>query len=120
MLSGLVNIFKIPDLKRRILITSGLLIVYRIGCYVPTPGVNGAALSQFFQQIHIQSINQTLLIRIELHVVRDDHGFDDDFFERYGADTQVIHFTQIVYLIKAVVAGCDHDFGAGLPDLFGL
>ncbi len=51
MLSALANIFKIPDLKRRILITAGLLIVYRIGCYVSTPGIDGAALSQFFQQI---------------------------------------------------------------------
>jgi preprotein translocase subunit SecY len=51
MFSALVNIFKIPDLKRRILITAGLLIVYRIGCYVSTPGIDGAALSQFFQQI---------------------------------------------------------------------
>lgn len=51
MFSALVNIFKIPDLKRRILITAALLIVYRIGCYVSTPGIDGAALSQFFQQI---------------------------------------------------------------------
>lgn len=51
MLSALVNIFKIPDLKRRVLITAGLLIIYRLGCYVSTPGINGAALSQFFQQI---------------------------------------------------------------------
>ncbi|MFH1678265.1 MAG: preprotein translocase subunit SecY [Candidatus Omnitrophota bacterium] len=51
MLSALGNIFKIPDLKRRILITTGLLIVYRIGCYVSTPGIDGAALAEFFQQI---------------------------------------------------------------------
>ncbi len=51
MLSALVNIFKIPDLKKRIFITAGLLIVYRLGCFVSTPGINGAALSQFFQQI---------------------------------------------------------------------
>ncbi|MFH1577630.1 MAG: preprotein translocase subunit SecY [Candidatus Omnitrophota bacterium] len=51
MLAAIANTFKIPDLKRRILITTGLLIVYRIGCYVSTPGINGMALSQFFQQI---------------------------------------------------------------------
>ncbi|MGD9015246.1 MAG: preprotein translocase subunit SecY [Candidatus Omnitrophota bacterium] len=51
MLSALVNIFKIPDLKRRIFITAGLLIVYRIGCYVSTPGIDGAALSKFFKQM---------------------------------------------------------------------
>ncbi len=51
MLSALVNIFKVPDLKKRVFITAGLLIVYRLGCFVSTPGINGAALSQFFQQI---------------------------------------------------------------------
>ncbi len=51
MLSALVNIFKIPDLKKRILITAGLLVVFRIGCYVSTPGIDGAALSKFFHQI---------------------------------------------------------------------
>ena len=51
MLSALTNIFKIPDLKKRLFITAGLLIVFRIGCYVSTAGINGAALSQFFQQI---------------------------------------------------------------------
>jgi preprotein translocase subunit SecY len=60
MLSALVNIFKIPDLKRRILITAGLLLVYRMGCYVPTPGVDGATLSQFFKQIG-QSAGGSLL-----------------------------------------------------------
>jgi len=51
MLSALINIFKIPDLKRRLFITAVLLIVYRIGCYVSTPGIDGAALSKFLQQI---------------------------------------------------------------------
>ncbi|MDA3915372.1 MAG: preprotein translocase subunit SecY [Deltaproteobacteria bacterium] len=42
------NLFKLPELKRKILITLALLFVYRIGIHVPTPGVNGAALSSFF------------------------------------------------------------------------
>jgi len=49
--SPLVNAFKIPDLKRRLLITGALLAVYRIGCYLPTPGINGAALSEFFSRL---------------------------------------------------------------------
>ena len=51
MFSALVNSFKIPDLKRRLLITAALLVVYRIGCYVPTPGIDGAALSNFFKEL---------------------------------------------------------------------
>jgi preprotein translocase subunit SecY len=51
MLSALVNSFKIPDLKKRLIITGALLAVYRIGCYVPTPGIDGAALTEFFSRI---------------------------------------------------------------------
>jgi preprotein translocase subunit SecY len=51
MFSALINSFKIPDLKRRLIITGALLAIYRIGCYVPTPGINGAALAEFFNRI---------------------------------------------------------------------
>lgn len=42
------NLFKLPELKRKIFITLALLFVYRVGIHVPTPGVDGAALSSFF------------------------------------------------------------------------
>lgn len=42
------NIFKIPELRRRVLITIALILVYRIGRHIPTPGVNAAALTDFF------------------------------------------------------------------------
>ncbi|MFP4305611.1 MAG: preprotein translocase subunit SecY [Desulfococcaceae bacterium] len=48
--SGFQNIFKIPELKRRILLTFALLSVYRIGAHVPTPGIDAVALASFFQQ----------------------------------------------------------------------
>ncbi|MFH1199258.1 MAG: preprotein translocase subunit SecY [Candidatus Omnitrophota bacterium] len=51
MLSALANSFKIPDLKKRLIVTAGLLAVYRIGSFVPTPGINGAALAEFFSRI---------------------------------------------------------------------
>ncbi len=51
MFSALANSFKIPDLKRRLLITAVLIAVYRIGCYIPTPGIDGAALARFFERI---------------------------------------------------------------------
>jgi preprotein translocase subunit SecY len=46
--SGFGNIFKIPELKKRILFTLALLIVYRIGVHVPTPGIDAVALASFF------------------------------------------------------------------------
>jgi preprotein translocase subunit SecY len=51
MLSALVNAFKIPDLKRRLIITGALIAVYRVGCYIPTPGIDGTALAEFFARI---------------------------------------------------------------------
>lgn len=51
MISALLNSFKIPELKKRILITLALLTVYRIGCYIPTPGINGAALRELFNRV---------------------------------------------------------------------
>ncbi len=50
MLEKLSNIFRIPDLRRRILFTLGLLAVYRLGGHIPTPGVNADELQQFFEQ----------------------------------------------------------------------
>ena len=47
---GFGNIFKIPELKKRILYTLGLLIVYRVGVHVPTPGIDSVALASFFAQ----------------------------------------------------------------------
>jgi preprotein translocase subunit SecY len=43
------NIFAIPDLRKRIFFTLGLLAVYRLGSHIPTPGVDPVALSEFFK-----------------------------------------------------------------------
>src|ERR671925_174424 len=50
MLEKLANVFRIPDLRKRILFTLGLLAVYRLGGHIPTPGINADLLSQFFDQ----------------------------------------------------------------------
>ena len=48
MIGGFQNIPKIPELKKKILFTLFMLAVYRLGCHIPTPGIDGAALSAFF------------------------------------------------------------------------
>ncbi len=48
MLEKLQNIFRIPELKRRVLFTIALLCVYRLGGHIPTPGVNSEALVSAF------------------------------------------------------------------------
>jgi preprotein translocase subunit SecY len=50
MLQSLRNIWDIPDLRKRVLFTLGLLGVYRLGAHVPTPGINTQALVDFFEQ----------------------------------------------------------------------
>ncbi|MBT3369002.1 MAG: preprotein translocase subunit SecY, partial [Nitrospina sp.] len=42
------NIFRVPELKKKILFTLALLVVYRIGAHIPTPGINSVALAELF------------------------------------------------------------------------
>jgi len=44
------NLFRIPDLRNRVLFTLALLAVYRIGAHIPTPGINARALESLFSQ----------------------------------------------------------------------
>jgi len=49
VIDAVKNIFNVPDLRKRILFMLGLLAVYRIGAFIPTPGIDSDALQQFFQ-----------------------------------------------------------------------
>jgi preprotein translocase subunit SecY len=44
------NLFKIPELRSKILYTLAILFVYRLGGHVPTPGIDPVALSEFFKE----------------------------------------------------------------------
>jgi preprotein translocase subunit SecY len=50
MFEKLANIFRVPDLRRRVLFTLAMLAVYRLGSHIPTPGINTAALQKAFEQ----------------------------------------------------------------------
>jgi len=47
---GFQNIPKIPELRKRIVVTLMMLAVYRVGVHVPTPGIDGRALTAFFER----------------------------------------------------------------------
>ncbi len=49
LLQAMIDSFSLPDLRRRILITLGILIVFRFVAHVPLPGVDLSALEDFFQ-----------------------------------------------------------------------
>jgi preprotein translocase subunit SecY len=61
VLRNLQNVTKIPELKRRLLVTFGLLAAYRLGAHVPTPGVDADALARYFD-----SVQNTLLGLVDL------------------------------------------------------
>jgi preprotein translocase subunit SecY len=44
------NIFKIPELRKRVFYTAVMLIIFRLGTYIPVPGVNPVALQRLFEQ----------------------------------------------------------------------
>jgi preprotein translocase subunit SecY len=47
----IVNIFRIPDLRKKIFFTMFILVIYRIGAHIPIPGINIDALEAFFAQM---------------------------------------------------------------------
>ncbi len=49
MIEGIKNIFAIPELRKRVMFTFGLLAVYQAGGQIPTPGIDSGALQEFFQ-----------------------------------------------------------------------
>src|SRR3954454_10429072 len=51
MFEKLANIFRIPDLRRRILFTLGLLAVYRLGAHVGAPGINKTRLDEVWRDV---------------------------------------------------------------------
>jgi preprotein translocase subunit SecY len=53
LLQAMFDAFRLPDLRRRILFTIGMLVVFRFVAHVPLPGVDSAALRQVFEQMPI-------------------------------------------------------------------
>ena len=50
MFGKIQSIFKIPELRRRILFTLALLVVFRVGAYVPVPGIDSQSLAEALQR----------------------------------------------------------------------
>lgn len=50
MFSALRDVFRLPDLKSRILFVLGILLVFRLGAHIPTPGVDAKAMASLFEQ----------------------------------------------------------------------
>jgi len=48
LFNTIANVFRVPDLKKKILFTALFLVLYRLGSFIPTPGINASALKDFF------------------------------------------------------------------------
>ncbi|RKY21729.1 MAG: hypothetical protein DRP90_01885 [Planctomycetota bacterium] len=51
MFSSFANIFKIPDLRKKIFFTLLIVAFFRLGCFIPVPGIDVAALKALFESI---------------------------------------------------------------------
>ena len=51
MFRAFLNIFKVPDLRSKVMFTLAMLVIYRIGWHVPLPGVDQTKMSQYFQKM---------------------------------------------------------------------
>jgi preprotein translocase subunit SecY len=49
-MQSFADIFRIPELRRRVLVSLGVLAIYRVGAAIPIPGINAEALQQLFSQ----------------------------------------------------------------------
>lgn len=60
MIEQFANIFRIPELRKKILITLGLLAICRVGVYIPLPGVDTFVLKSYFNQFTQSGVGQLL------------------------------------------------------------
>ena len=68
MLETMLNTFRVPELRRRLFITLGLLCVCRIGVYIPVPGVDLDALSALFDQFEGRGAGGEILNFVDIFV----------------------------------------------------
>ncbi|RME65763.1 MAG: preprotein translocase subunit SecY [Caldilineae bacterium] len=59
MLDAVRNAFRLPDLRQKLLITFGILVIYRLAAHIPLPGVNREVLDQIFR-----STDQNILLNL--------------------------------------------------------
>src|ERR1051325_3601714 len=54
-LEAITNVFRVPDLRKRLLFALALLAVYRLGGHIPTPGIDPNKLEEFFQLVGVDA-----------------------------------------------------------------
>ena len=62
MLQSIANVFRVPELRKKILITLALLVVYRIGAWLPLPGFDVHAVEQELKKMETTAAGQALAL----------------------------------------------------------
>ncbi|HHT9117462.1 MAG TPA: preprotein translocase subunit SecY, partial [Candidatus Hypogeohydataceae bacterium YC38] len=60
MLEQFQHIYKIPELRQKMLVTLGLIALCRVGVYIPIPGIDTEVLKSYFQQFAGTGVGQLL------------------------------------------------------------
>ena len=74
MIEAVRNAFRLPDLRRKLLITLGILVIYRLASHVPVPGVNREALSTIFEPNQLLGLLNLLSGGALQQLLGDGHG----------------------------------------------
>jgi preprotein translocase subunit SecY len=56
MIGTILGAFRVPEIRRKILFTAGILLLYRLGTYIPAPGINSSAVKQISNQLGGNSV----------------------------------------------------------------
>ena len=57
MISTILGAFRVGEIRTKVLFTAGILLLYRIGVYIPAPGINSAAVNSIQKNLGGNSIN---------------------------------------------------------------
>ncbi len=66
MFQALINAFKVPELRNKLLFTLGMLVIYRLGFWIPIPGVNQEQMTKMFEQMGDTSVMGKIATMVSL------------------------------------------------------
>ena len=74
MIEAVRNAFRLPDLRRKILVTLGILVIYRFAAHIPVPGTDAVALRRIFEQNSCWACFEHALGRRHAELLGDGDG----------------------------------------------
>ena len=111
MLEKFLNIFRIPDLRKRVLFTLGILAVYRLGAFIPTPGIDTNKLALLFSDRYVVQL-------VEVGWNADPPYYVMEYLERGSLEERLqrgpMPVPDAVSLFREVAVALVHAHGKGI------